>query len=217
MREVPGIVAACAPYVKEINFFYMRPVGRAVALSENYLNFDEHFRSALDTIALRTAYPGVRIMHFEQSFIERSIAQDVAVPASLASAPPYGSTTLGLHSDGSMWPHGYTPYQAVPRLKLGQYPASTLSSIWHDSPVLDGIRHWLRALMNRCESCAEHRHRCAGLNFEMEVARQMGHVDDNPYCISDKPMPAAADFIPLNREGAPLAFFRRTNAGRTER
>ena len=128
-------------------------------------------------------------MHFEQSFIERSIIEEELPFADLAMAPPYGSTTLGLNADGSMWPHGYTPYQAASFFKLGQYPNVNLNWVWHESPILDAVRGWLRSLMERCGTCCEYRSRCAGLNFEMEVARNAGHIAANPYCISHAPVP----------------------------
>jgi MoaA/NifB/PqqE/SkfB family radical SAM enzyme len=189
VTEVPQLISLLSPMVREMNFFYMRPVGRAVKLRHQHLDFDQHFRSSQETIALRAGYPNVRIMHFEQSFIERSIIKEELPFADLAMAPPYGSTTLGLNADGSMWPHGYTPYQASPLFKLGQYPHVNLAWVWHDSPVLDAIRGWLRKLMERCKTCSEYRSRCAGLNFEMEVARSVGHITANPYCISDAPVP----------------------------
>jgi MoaA/NifB/PqqE/SkfB family radical SAM enzyme len=189
VAEVPRLISLLAPVVKEMNFFYMRPVGRAVNLPSQHLDFDQHFRSSQETIALRAAYPNVRIMHFEQSFTERSILDEELPFADLAMAPPYGSTTLGLNSDGSMWPHGYTPYQASPVFRLGQYPDVNLNWVWHESPLLDAIREWLRRLMERCRTCSEYRSRCAGLNFEMEVARTVGHIAANPYCISDAPVP----------------------------
>lgn len=192
--EVPQLISLLAPFVKEMNFFYMRPVGRAVKLSNQHLDFDQHFRSSEETIALRNAYPNVRLMHFEQSFLERSIVEEELPFAELAMAPPYGSTTLGLNADGSMWPHGYTPYQSAPFFKLGQYPNVNLNCVWHESPVLDAVRGWLRSLMQRCRSCPEYRTRCPGLNFEMEVARKAGHMASNPYCISDMPVPELSPF-----------------------
>jgi len=174
----------------------MRPVGRAVKLSEQLLDFEAHFRSSQEVIALRDEYPHVRIMHFEQSFVERSILANQRASDRLAMAPPYGSTTLGIRADGSIWPHGYTPYQAAPLFRLGTFPDVSLPWVWHESPELDGIRGWLRSLLERCHRCPEYQIRCAGLNFEMEVARQAGHIRENPYCISDMPIPAVGDFLP---------------------
>jgi MoaA/NifB/PqqE/SkfB family radical SAM enzyme len=88
-----------------------------------------------------------------------------------------------------------TYYQAAPMLKLGTYSDVSLAWVWHESPVLDGIRCWLRSLLQRCQECPEYRSRCAGLNFEMEVARQSGHIHENPYCISDVPVPVISDFV----------------------
>lgn len=187
--SLPDVIEHCAPFVREINFFYMRTVGRAVKLKDQTLTFESHFDSSRLAMSLRAKYPNLNIMHFEQSFTERSIDNTLSQSEDLSRSLPYGSTTLAVHCDGSVWPHGYSPFQATPALKLGMFPVDRLDEIWHHSALLDQIRHWLRNLMSRCDNCAEHKVRCAGLNFEMEVARIAGHIAHNPYCISSEPVP----------------------------
>jgi MoaA/NifB/PqqE/SkfB family radical SAM enzyme len=198
VASVPIVVDQCAPYIREINFFYMRTVGRAVKLKDQTLTFESHFESSQQTRALKAMYPHLNIMHFEQSFTERSIDYKASFAGALARALPYGSTTLAVHCDGSVWPHGYSPFQGTPALRLGTFPIDNLYDVWHASPVLDRIRGWLRQLMERCDSCPEHRVRCAGLNFEMEIARLAGHIDRNPYCINPSEVPSP-DLVSLRR------------------
>ena len=187
-RDVPHIVALANEYATEVNFFYMRTIGRGARLFDESLSFEEHYESANDTLRLRESYPELRIMHFEQSFTERSVLPDAA-PAGLRFTYPYGSTTFSIAWDGSYWPHGYSPYQDE-RLLLGRYPQDSILDIWVDSDKLDGMREWFGCLIARCVACPEYRKRCAGLNFEMELARAGGHVTKNPFCISNEAIPS---------------------------
>lgn len=198
VASAPTVIEECAPYIREINFFYMRTVGRAVRLKDQTLTFESHFESSRSTIALRAKYPQINIMHFEQSFTERSLG-GATQPDSLANGLPYGNTTLAVHCDGSLWPHGYSPFQASPGLRLGVFPTDRVDAIWHQSSTLDLIRGWLRTVAARCDVCPEHRVRCAGLNFEMEVARLAGHIDENPYCVNPTPVPSPGRLLRLHR------------------
>jgi len=195
VNEVPRIVELASHYAREINFFYMRPIGRALGELDTILNFEEHFSSARNTLALRSKYPLLNIMHFEQSFTERSIFPSKNAPPTLSIALPYGSTTLAIAADGSFWPHGYTPYQKSPEFKLGGFPQNSIEQIWSQSEKLDAIRRWLRVIVGRCQQCPEYRRRCAGLNFEVEVARLVGDISENPYCINASPIPSPWDFL----------------------
>ncbi|MEW6749025.1 MAG: radical SAM protein [Candidatus Micrarchaeota archaeon] len=188
VREVPQIIELASGLVTEINFFYFRPVGRGVDLQPLSLDFYEHFSSAMEAIGLRSRYPGLTIMHFEQSFTERSIFNFGALE-NIKNALPYGNTTVGITCDGGVWPHGYTPYQDG-RFRLGNIPEERLSRIWTESEKLDSIRAWFRELIARCRRCAEYTKRCAGLNFEMEIAKLNGDIQKNNFCISQETVPS---------------------------
>jgi MoaA/NifB/PqqE/SkfB family radical SAM enzyme len=188
VNDIPDIIKFASKYVKEINFFYTRPVGRAIKQNNFLLSFDEHYESAINTILLRNFYPNLNIMHFEQSFKERSVSFNNEKNYGLVASFPYGNTTFSIASDGSFWPHGYSPYQ-LKELKLGKFPKNHISEIWYYSKKLDMLRKWYRELMNRCEKCEEYKLHCAGINFEMEIAQIMGVIKKNPYCISNIPIP----------------------------
>lgn len=193
VKDVPKLVELAAQYVKEINLFYMRAIGRAVGDGDLSLSFEEHYQSALETLALRTRYPDLNIMHFERSFTERSILPDLGKRLGLLPAYPYGNTVLSVAADGSFWPHGYSPYQWQ-SLKLGGFPNDSITDIWYNSPKLDALRNWFRALMQRCEKCPVFQIKCAGINFETEIARLVGDIEENPYCISVDPVPPLVGF-----------------------
>ena len=188
VSDIPLILEIADGLVEEINFFYMRPVGRAVNIADLSLNFEEHFNSSVDTLSQRDKYPLLRIMHFEQSFTERTVKEKGHLLRSL----PYGSTTLGVTCDGNVWPHGYTPYQDR-NLSLGNLIDIPLRRIWV-SKELDRQRNWLRSIDHRCSTCEEYKKRCAGYNFEMKVAEDIGDILTNPFCISDTPLPNLEDF-----------------------
>lgn len=187
VHQIPEILDLADGLVEEINFFYLRPVGRGVSQNHLSLSYDEHFLSAEQAIMLRKNHPGLNIMHFEQSFVERSILKSEGI-GQLREALPYGNTTIGITCDGGVWPHGYTPYQDE-RLLLGNLTKESLRSIWTSSEKLDALRKWFRELMARCKGCGEYLVKCAGLNFEMETAKAVGDIKENPFCISSEPVP----------------------------
>jgi MoaA/NifB/PqqE/SkfB family radical SAM enzyme len=190
VQDISQLVEYCKDFIEEINFFFMRPVGRAIKESGrgNSLTFDSHFQSSVDTLRLRDKYPEIRIMHFEQSFSERTIE----CHHSLKNALPYGSTTLNVSCDGIAWAHGYLTYQNHD-LNLGSLIESSLREVW-TSEKLDCQRNWLQAIQKRCHDCPEYKSTCAGYNFEMHIAEEIGSIDKNPFCISDQPMPRLEDF-----------------------
>jgi MoaA/NifB/PqqE/SkfB family radical SAM enzyme len=186
--DIPAIIEVASKYTREVNFFYERPVGRALDHPEYALSFEEHFNSARETIALREKYPSLNILHFEQSFTERSILKDANIPQALLPALPYGNTTLNIASDGSFWPYGYNIYQDD-RFKLGTWPQDHLVPIWTASKRLDTLRVWFRTLLERCNGCDEYFKRCAGINYETELAKMKGEIAHNPFCNNPSPIP----------------------------
>ena len=172
-------------YAKEINFFYMRPIGRAVEQNHISLDFQEHYNSSQVALSLRKKYPNLSIMHFEQAFTEKSIDSTLS---SLKHGYPYGNTTLNLDCFGNLWPHGYNTYQDS-RLNLGNLKETTLKEVWTKSEKLDNLRNWYLELIKRCELCDVYKRKCAGYNFEMEFAINLGAIKQNPFCISKVDVP----------------------------
>lgn len=181
-HEIPLLLDLVAPYIKEINFFYMRPIGRALNLMNSSLSFDEHLDSAQKTLSLKDKYKDLRIMHFEESFRERSITVELAKSFELQPSFPYGGSTLAISFDGKVWPHGYSPYQSA-AFEIGDLKILSLSKIWYESVQLEKIRLWMSKLQKICKYCFYYlENKCAGINFEMEIARQNGDINHNPFC-----------------------------------
>ena len=186
VNDVSHLVELASEYAREINFFHMRPVGRGVGQNKLSLNFDQHFDSAEETLALRERYPGLSIMHFEQSYRERSIRRGEA--GSLDDSFSHGNTTINIDCFGGVWPNGYNTYQDE-RLLLGNLVTEDLGAIWNGSQKLEGIRRWQRAIQDKCKGCDEYLQRCPGLSPEMEIAKLNQGVDNN-FCVNDSPVPA---------------------------
>lgn len=184
-KEIPEIIEAIASYVHEMNFFHMRPVGRGISQNNFSLTFEDHFDSAIKTIDLRSKYPNVSIMHFEQSYRERSVNKSKV--AALDDALSHGNTTINIDCFGGVWPNGYNTYQDT-KMHLGNLLVEGLHKIWNDSEKLDTIRSWYNSVLNQCKSCNEYCTRCPGLSPEMEIANQSNGVKNN-FCISEEPMP----------------------------
>jgi AdoMet-dependent heme synthase len=189
VQDVPEILDMASKYVGEINFFHLRPVGRGIREYEHSLDFDEHFQSAIETLAFRNQYPNLSIMHFEQSYRERSIRKTGSLEDSLS----HGHTTINIDCFGGVWPNGYNTYQDA-RLRLGNLLEDDLGSIWHESHLLDNIRVWFREVLGKCDSCKEYLDRCPGLSPEMEIARFSQGVP-NKFCISETPMPDISRYL----------------------
>lgn len=183
--DIPLLVELASRYAQEINFFYMRPIGRAVQQNHLSLDFQEHYDSSQVALSLREKYPNLSIMHFEQSFTERSIDSTLR---SLKEGYPYGNTTLNLDCFGNLWPHGYTTYQDS-RLNLGNLKEITLKEVWTKSEKLDNLRSWYTELIKRCELCDMYKRKCAGYNFEMKFAINLGAIEQNPFCVSKVDIP----------------------------
>ncbi|MDB4444467.1 radical SAM protein [bacterium] len=156
--DIPMLIELASQYAKEINFFFMRPIGRAVKQNHLSLDFIEHYNSSKNALNLRKKYPQLSIMHFEQSFTERSINSSMKP---LKDGYPYGNTTLNLDCFGNIWPHGYNVYQDS-RLNLGNLKNTTLKEVWVKSKKLDNLRNWYAKLINRCKTCDMYKIKCAG-------------------------------------------------------
>ncbi|MBR9676634.1 radical SAM protein [Candidatus Woesearchaeota archaeon] len=187
--DIPQIIEEVSPYVAEMNFFHMRPVGRGINQNKLSMQYDDHFESARDTIALKEKYPNLSIMHFEQSYRERAVSKsDVTV---LEDSLSHGTTTINIDCFGGVWPNGYNTYQDE-RMYLGNLLTETLDSIWNENQTLDAIRDWFRAILKNCQGCGEYLQKCPGLSPEMEIANQ-SHGIKNNFCISETPMPVLFD------------------------
>ncbi|MDQ7826487.1 MAG: radical SAM protein [Candidatus Eremiobacteraeota bacterium] len=186
LHSLAGITEIAARHAKVLNFVCTRPVGRASHDGGLLLSFDEHYNTAREVLRLRERHSRLLIIH-----------SDLPLPTELAStgSPAYQSTSLCVAADGTIWPHHYTVHQTG-RLMLGRFPQDRPVSLWAHSVKLDGFRAWTGALLARCRLCSEMNRRCAGIQFEMELAKVLGHIEENPYCRNREKAPHPWDYIP---------------------
>ena len=187
VHDVPGILKLVSPYVEEINFFYMRPVGRAKQIASWMLDFDSYLVSARETLELQSTYPDVRIMHREEAIQHRSLRSQLEAGSPPALLPSC-ITTMNISCDGRYWPHGYNTYQHQ-GLSFGGYPEISLSDAWMNGPKIEIFRRWQGLLLERCYRCHLFGSECPGANIEMEIAAQLNTIASNPYCASTEAAP----------------------------
>jgi MoaA/NifB/PqqE/SkfB family radical SAM enzyme len=195
VADIPGLVDLARQHVDVINFVCLRPVGRGIKVQDSALSFEEHLQSALVVKELQKTADGLLILHSDLPLPERMTIKADVRGEGIAAAAGFASTCLNVGADGSVWPHHYSGHQ-TDHFRMGLFPHDRMADVWNRSARLDGFRDWTHALKQRCETCPELHRRCAGINFEMEVARQLGLAADNPYCVNDATVPAFQAMMP---------------------
>ncbi len=183
LDELPEIVEIASQYVKVINFVFMRVIGRG--REEFSISFQEHYESGLKVREMQKEYPELLILHsaltLPGQFLKPSSSSGINFFSSFANS------SLNIAADGTFWPHHYISHQ-TDSFMLGRYPENKLKDIWLSSERLDKYRTYTGLLQERCFSCREFCHRCAGFNFEMEIAALKGQIEENYCCINNQPL-----------------------------
>ncbi|KKK88222.1 hypothetical protein LCGC14_2745350, partial [marine sediment metagenome] len=112
LRNFSFILESVAEYIEEINFFYLRPVGRAAGILDEAVSYDELCAFDKSISMHKASYPGLRILHGCAVMTANSIDQNVGAQFGLSVGGPDGFTRLNLLPDGAIWPGGYTPHIA---------------------------------------------------------------------------------------------------------
>jgi len=182
LKEIPEILALADKYVKAINFVFMRFIGRG--RYDYGITFEEHYESGLKVAELQEKYPRLLILHSAKP-LPRGFAVPMA-PSGLTFSSAFANTSLNVAADGTVWPHHYLAHQNYEACNIGKFPENSLIDIWQNSKKMDHFRSRSEKLMERCFKCEEFRKRCAGYNFEMEVAVLKGDIEKNIYCINEE-------------------------------
>lgn len=182
--EMPKILESVAPFIEEINFFYMRWSGRALGIKNQAMSYEELHQFDQTIERYKAQYPTVRILHGSRVMLDNSIAPEVSLKRKLRMGGPDGFTRLNLLPNGDVWPGGYTPYIA-PNFLLGNIIKEnyTLLRLWRESPQLQQFRAYSLLIQEKCRSCPEKTVRCPGASVEMELYRERSEDKHNPYCI----------------------------------
>ncbi|HLC82035.1 MAG TPA: radical SAM protein [Candidatus Nanoarchaeia archaeon] len=182
--DMPKILDAVAPFIEEINFFYMRFSGRALGIKSQAMSYEELHLFDQTLERYKTQYPAVRILHGSRVMLDNSIAPEISTKRKLRMGGPDGFTRLNLLPNGDVWPGGYAPHIA-PEFFLGNIKKEnyTILPLWRDNPQLEQFRKYSLIIQEKCSSCPEKSIRCPGASVEMELYRDHSEDKHNPYCI----------------------------------
>jgi len=181
LGDLEFMIELASQYATEINFFITRFVGRGIHLTTEAVSFEEFFEMSQKAQEVRSRYPNVSILHFEQATIQNSSRSGLYDKFGLRFGPPDGTTRFNITSDGGLWAGGYIPY-VDPDYRIGNIKHDDLFEIWQRSPKLEKFRDSSRRLELYCSHCPEYAKRCPGPNFELELLRQRKPEIQNPYC-----------------------------------
>lgn len=183
MREIRDVMEVAAKYVTEINFFYMRPTGRALGISSLMMSYDELHNINREIESMRDDYPHMNILHGVQVVQSNSVDKGLSDRVEVRMGGPDGFTRLNLNSDGSIWAGGYTPHLDS-NLILGNIVEEgyTLLNIWRKSEILEDLRKRSEAFQKKCHDCSLYTSTCGGIDLEMELFKQINPEGKNPYC-----------------------------------
>lgn len=185
LNDLDYMVELASQYATEINFFITRFIGRGDSLEAESASFEEFYEMAQRAIEIRTRYPQLSILHFEQATIKNSSRSGYYDRLGLRLGPPDGTTHFNVTSDGGLWAGGYVPY-IDSGYRLGNIKHDDLFEIWQRSPRLERFRDEAMRLELHCASCQEFTKRCPGPNFELELLRKKKPGTQNPYCLYGK-------------------------------
>ncbi len=102
MREIGEVMGVATKYATEINFFYMRPTGRATRISNLMLSYDQLPAINQQIESMRDDYPHVNILHGIQVVQSNSVSKELSDKVKVRIGGPDGFTRLNLNSDGSI-------------------------------------------------------------------------------------------------------------------
>ena len=176
--ELRHIFEMVSQYGMAINFFFLRPVGRALKERDLFLSRQEHFAAGRRIDEMAQDYPALKVFHSAAPATKRGQSAHM----------PYGMTVLCVAHDGTIWPLQYLRYQSL-ELSAGRYPRASIDEVWSNSEMLETIRQWQYELGKRCQECEQYGMPCPGIDPEIEIAVQLGNLERNAFCTNPLPAP----------------------------
>ena len=174
---IPGIFDIASDYAVEINFFYLRPIGRGSKFVNLIPDHETHLKSLEIVKEQMSKYPDIKVTHSGLIRPKKNI--DEKFPRIYSTG---AFSALSIASNGTVWPHHYSVHQKAD-FALGSLPYDNILQIWNENSNIDKFRNWIKELYLRCNSCPRYMESCAMCDFEMEVARLDKQIDSNPLCI----------------------------------
>jgi MoaA/NifB/PqqE/SkfB family radical SAM enzyme len=182
--SLASILKLAGQYCEEVNFFYMRTIGRAENIKDSKLSFEglHNFNQKIEPF--KKKYPNLNILHGSQVTKMNSINNNHENYVGLKIGGPDGFTRFNLIPNGIMVPGGYVPY-IKPEFCLDKIQDCNYSLLetWHNSKKLIEFREISLGIQEKCNACVEKNKRCPGANIEMEFYREHDPNNENPYCL----------------------------------
>ena len=176
--QLGSLFQTISQYGEAANFFFLRPVGRALQAKELLLTKVEHLKVCNEIDELAQKYPELKVFHSAAPAVKRG----------QTSHMPFGMTVLCVAHDGTIWPLQYLRYQSM-KLSAGKFPMDRVDDVWAKSGVLAKYRSWQDKLKVRCQECSQYGQPCSGIDPEVEIAFQLGCLSENLYCTNEHPAP----------------------------
>lgn len=187
-QEAEEMIDFFKPYVKDMAFFNMRIMGRALEMVNEAVSYDElrAFNDHMDEVVTR--HPEVHVHYKEPATTYNSIKQNNELGLQTGRCPG-GLTRLVMTSNGDMHTCGYMPYinpdDNTPGANLGNAVQEryTTLKIWRESRALDDFRKINEEHTRKCLSCSQYDMKCPGVCLADEFNRIHSLDKKNPYCL----------------------------------
>lgn len=180
LDDAVRLVSFADEYCADIDFFPLRPFGRAQAEGyELMMSFTELNKFMSNLERAKTAKTNVRTR-------SESLQRNAISPYQVLGLAEGGSdmTRFNIMANGDLYANGCALY--VPSMKdalnLGNIVREgySLSKVWQGNSELNRWREWSGQLQKRCGECDEFKSRCGGFLIDMEVYASTGRK--NKYC-----------------------------------
>lgn len=181
LPDFKKILDIAGQYCQEVNFFYMRTIGRSLDLLSLAVTPEDLYQLDIKIEKEKSKYHNLHILHGSQVMQQNSI---LTKKFGLDIGGPDGFTRMNLQSDGSVFAGGYAPYLGFD-LNLGNLKESDFSmlNIWRNSEKLNSFRKTSLKLQEICSLCDKRLSQtCPGASMEMELFRRKNPETGNPYC-----------------------------------
>ena len=177
--DVERLLDVAKELVSEINFFYMRPVGRAKSLEEHMVNYNDLAEFAIKMDGLVENYPGLNILYNTTVCMNMNSIRDGQKYGLQIAGCPGGATRMVMTSEGNLHVCGYMPYVGEEPIGNLKDEGFSILNLWRNSLRLNAFREENTQQTKKCMSCSEYQQRCPGACLAMEKIEDY----QNPYCV----------------------------------
>lgn len=183
LKDIDPLLNEISRYITEINFFPVAFVGRGEGLETEYsMTMEDFYEFKLEADKIRNKYPNLNLLTFCEATKRTSVNKKDEQDLGLKMGTPTVINNFNITSDGGLWAGGYLPY-IDKSLELGNIKKDSVYDVWQKNKLLESLRRQAQKLKEFCNDCKEFGKRCPGIDFELEVKRQLNPEFKNYYCI----------------------------------